>query len=899
MTKAPDRLPSPIPPAASIRMLRDAVTKLSERGSVEVQAVRDAFITGTPPVQTAGSGSKADFINRFGGSGVAGDITKSTAQFGLATAPIVATVAAPKPELDFIEVGVDASFGVLDSFYTRVVFSIPTDQLGRVSSFRVLRARNGKAQAAKPSFSAMVDSQPVSNRSKSAEGASNAAFRADSVGVGNKLTDFIADDYFSRQRVVVGSSSLRPLPPTANTNRRGTQNGLLSIANGDRSVLENVTFAINQRTLTPAGQVKLPLEVGQRSGVNVLQGSTVGAPSSIVSAANSLGFYEIARLPAVPTRKVGLYSEIECFDPAVVYGASYSYCVVAVARTGFSGPRTRLGTVDILRSVTPATPQVLYGVSGGSPRFSIRSSGSFADHVEVFRRGGNMPSSVVVLNSRRRMIDEGTAVPLDSGFYHIGDIGIGIDRSSVFVDRGISPGQELDYRFYSVDSFGLKSATPFSCSIMLPDVGHTVPLSLPTITAEQGPGGRVLNVLMSSDDPRVTSFVLRRRDLSLHENSYREPTQPDYFMFGSTTVKRARSRIGPVLNQNSSAAWNGIFRSVSGSAAFVDRTVEFDRSYQYSAYGVDARGNRTSTVPSSPIFVAIKPVLDPPTALTGTVLSSDGTPTSILISWTAGAIDFSPNELIGDQDVLFATSQRSVFQAERREVGQSVWQAMPAVTGNYFIDRITTEQAPKFRPSFAVANAEYDYRLIAMQSGAFISTHTDPIRVAVRPEITPPPMIWVRTTSTMVRPMKLVVSWQYEGTFVDTWQVERAATNKLFGSKILSMDSREARGLSYSQLACVTRESSRGHGLSASNVGLDPRVFRGNRFFVDCDISMANSYFYRVRALDSSGHASDWSYGGITLSDSPFDRKFLSSLSDEEKAALSLDPRPLARWERQ
>ena len=899
MTKSPDRLPSPVRAAASIRMLRSAVTKLGMQGSVEVQAVRDAFITGAPPLQTAGSGSKADFINRFAGSGVASDITKSTAQFGLSTAPVVATVSAPKAELDFVEVGVDRAFGVLDSFYTRIVFSISAAELERVSSFRVLRASNGRAQAAKPSFSALIDGAPITGRTKSSENSSNAAFRANGVGVGNKLTDFVADDYFSRQRVVVGSSSLRPLPPTANTNRRGTVSGLLSIANGDRSVLEDVTFAVNQRTLTPGSQISLPLQAAQRNGVNVLQGSTVGSPSAIVASGNSLGFYEIARLPAVPTRRIGLYAEIECFDPSVVYGASYVYCVVAVARTGFSGPRTRLATVDILRTVTPAPPEVLYSVVAGSPRFSIRSSGSFTDHIEVFRRGGNKPESVVMLNSRRKMIDEGSTAVLDSGFYHVGDVGIGADRSSVFVDRGISPGQELDYRFYSVDSFGLKSATPFSCSLMLPDVGHTVPLTIPTITAEQAPGGRVLKVLMSSDDPRITSFVLRRRDLSIRENGYREPTQPDYFVFGKTTSKRSRSRVGPTLNQNSSAAWNGIFKSVSGSATFLDHTVEFDRSYQYSVYGVDIRGNRTSPIPSNPIFVAIKPVLDAPTALTGTVVAVDSEPSHVLISWSPGTIDFSPNELIGDQDVLAATSQRAVFQVERREVGDSVWQSMPAVTGNYFIDRVSDEQTPKFRPPFAVANREYDYRLIAMQSGAFISTHTDSIRIPVRPEITAPPLIWVRATSTVIRPMRLVVSWQYDGTFVDTWQVERASTNKLFGSKILSMDSREARGLSYSQVACVTRESSRGHGISAPNVSLDPKVFRGNRFFVDCDISMANSYFYRVRSVDSSGHMSDWSYGGISLSDSPFDRKFLSSLSDDEKAELSVDPRPLSRWERQ
>lgn len=901
MTKAPTpvRLPSPIPPAASVKVLRVAVSQLSTRGTSDVQAVRQSFVSSVPPLQTVSSGSKADFINRFGGTGVSADITKSTAQFGLSTAPIVAQTPPPKPELDFIEIGTDVSFGVLDSFFTRVVFSITTEELTRVSYFRILRARNGRVVAAKPAFSALTDMLPIGSKSKSTEQSSNAAFRANAIGVGNKLTDFVEDDYFKRQRVVVGSSSLRPLPPTVNSNRRGTPNALVSIANGDRSVLENVSFYVNQRTLTPSQQVSLPLVVAQRNGLNVLRGSTVGSPPSIISEDNSLGFSEVARIPAVASRRLGLYSEMEYFDPAVVYGASYVYCVVAVAKTGFSGPRTRLVTANILRAVPPSSPTVMYGVASGVPRFSVKCSGAFADHVEVFRRGGVPPSSVIILSSNRKMIDGGVSVRLGSGFYHIGDVGIGADRSNVFVDRSVSPGQRLDYRFYAVDSFGLKSSTPFSCSLALPDVGVVVPLALPSITAEQAPGDRTLSVLVSSDDPRMTGFVVHRRDLTLHENSYREPVQPDYFTLGLTTPKRSRSRSGPSLNQNSNGAWNGVYSSAGGSASFLDRTVEFDRVYQYSAYGVDVRGNRTSTAISTPVLVTVKPVLDSPTGLTGTVISDAGAPVGVVLSWTAGALDFSPNDLIGDQNFLAATNQRSVFQVERREVGKPVWQAMPAVTGNYFIDYVRSQPAPKFRPGFAVATAEYDYRVISMQSGAFVSVHTVPVRIPVFPEISAPTMVWVRTSPTSIRPMNIVVSWEYDGVFVDSWEVERAVTNKIFGSKVLSMDSQEARGLSYNQIAKIARESSRGDGLSVLNANRDRKVFIGNRFVSDRDVSMANSYFYRVRALDSAGRVSDWSYGGIVLSDSPFDRKFLSSLSDSEKAALVLDSRPLSKWERE
>lgn len=900
------KLPIPVRPPAPIKTLRDAVSSLAIRGTQEVSTVRQAFVTSAPPLPVFSSGSKASFITGFstpttliGAATIAAtNIVVSTAQFGLATAPVVAPVPPPRPELDFVEVGTDRATGVLDSFFSRVVFSMATADLPRVSYFRILRARLGRVSAPVPAFSAMADSTPLASRTKSFESTSNGAFRAAGIGVGNALTTFVADDTFSKQRVVISSSSLRPLPPVLNTNRRGSSSAaLLSIPNGDRSVIENVRFYVNQRTVAPRTPLGLPLFAGQRQGATVLQGSSVGNSTSIISVGNAPGFSEIARIPVSRGRQVGAFNEFEYIDPSVVYGAGYSYYVVAVSSFGFEGVRTRMVDAEIVRTIPPSTPVVMFAVLGNVPRFSISCSGSFTDHVEVFRRGGAVPESVRLLSTQRAMIDRGTPMRMDSGFYHIGDVGVGPARGSPFVDRDVSPGQSLEYRIYSVDSFGLKSATPFSCSVFLPDHGKVIPLATPAITAEQVTGDRIIRISISCEDSRVTSFVLSRRELTTRENAYKQPTHPDYFRLGVTDPLRARSRSGPALNQFSSRAWNGILRAVSGSAQFDDVTIEFDRIYQYSVHGIDLRGNITADAPSSPIFVAVKPVSDAPTGVTGTLVTDQsGNPSGVLIGWSVGTVDFSPLELIGDQDVFAATEKRSVFQVERRLLGSPVWSALPVTTATHFIDPVSAVQAPKFRPEYALVNSTYDYRVIAMQSGAFISAHTDPVRVIVTPEIFPPSVLAVRSTPTSIRPLSVVVSWQYDGAFVDGWEIERAATNKVFGSRITSMDSGLARGLPYSAVGRITRESSRALGISSIGRAQDPRVFGGNRFFIDRDVSMANSYFYRVRAFDPMGRVSDWVYGGIQLTDSPFDRKFMSSLSDIEKSALALDSRELPGW---
>jgi len=155
--------------------------------------------------------------------------------------------------------------------------------------------------------------------------------------------------------------------------------------------------------------------------------------------------------------------------------------------------------------------------------------------------------------------------------------------------------------------------------------------------------------------------------------------------------------------------------------------------------------------------------------------------------------------------------------------------------------------------------------------------------------------VWVRSTPPDVRPTNLIVSWRYNGDFIDTWEIQRAVTNKIFGSKIFSMDSADAQGLNYAGVAVVTRESSQAEGLSA-DVKLDPKLVPGNRLYIDQNVDLVNSYFYRVRARDINGNCSDWTYAGVNLTDSPTDRKLMSALSDDERVSLANDPRPITNW---
>ncbi len=883
----------------TIDTLKAAVLDLSTVAIANVGVVRTSFINGTAPVQTVSSASIPAFIVGLTSGTVGKTLVNDSKNFGVAAAnPSISIVKPPIPEFDSAAVHTNKSIGVLDSFYVDLTVSIDATLVDRFQSIRILRAKNPNVSGAPvPATSAIIDGMPHGGTRKSSDSIGLKSSQVAQVGVGNKLTTFVQDDPFSKQRVVIASGSLNlPVGPV-NTNKGMTSAGLVTVTGADRSVLESLTFSLNRRTVDPQPSPPIPLNVGNQQGINVLQGSSVTKSSGPVQVNNSAGFSEVARLVPSSAKVIGGFLEFTFRDLAVVYGTSYTYYAVCY-NGSVDGGRSRIVNVDVVRRIPPVTPRVTFGVVAGLPKFSILCSGSFIDHIEVYRRGGTVPAAVRILGSSTAQVTDGPSTLQDNGFYHIGDLSIGADRSVAYVDQVVTPGDTLGYRFYTVDSFGVKSSTPFSCSLDLPSHGHQIPLAVPNITAEQGSGGRTVNVTVTCDDPRVPTLTVSRCDKSGHENSFRLPTTSDYFRIGRVSPKRAGSRSGPHLSQWSRNTWIGDVQLVSGSAQILDTSVDFDRTYQYSVQGVDVHGNLTSATPSEMVSVTVKPISEAPTSLAATVLSgSDETPTSVLLTWIGGTSDFSPNELIGDQDVLSATAVRSLYQVERRPLNESAWKAMPATTGSYFIDVISDADAPAYRPDFATVGLDYYYRVIAMQSGGFISTYTKPVRVQVTPTIITPSPVWVRSTHTAVRPLQVVVSWNYDGTFVDGWQIERAAVNKVFGAKLTDLNSVDVTGLPYLRVAEVKRESSRASQLSSDTVtGLDRRVFVGDRYYIDPDISLANSYFYRMRAQDENGNVTGWVYVGIQLTDSPFDRKFYSTISVDEKVSLASDPRPIAKW---
>lgn len=871
--------------------LRRAVSRLAGVGRAAVGSVRTAFASGEVPFQTAGSGSVANYLDRFIDEPEAKALVKGTARLGLSSSPGVAVLPPPRPELDEAMLVEDRNRGVLDQFTVHLTVSVRAQDIPRIGSLKVFKAELDRAKVHRPS--AAVLSALPSVGGKGTNHLLATAQRVDDLGVGPTVTTFVTNDVNGPGLIATAPSSRMMNPPLdpRNTNRTGSPAALVDVKGADRSVLEDVTFYLNRRAVGALEDPPRPPLVLPR-GVDRLGDDRVTTSTQIVQESNAMKFTVVGTLsPEGPSAvKVGGTVELSFVDPTVVYGGRYAYYVAATGHEGQLGPRSRIINVTVSRTVPPDQPQVSYSLVSGVPRFSIRCTPG-TSHVEIYRSGRPVDRSQVLGSDESLVVERRIQV---GGFYHLEDVSLGPDGSATYVDRSSSPGDRLVYRFYSVDAYGLKSQTPFTCELRVPAPGERVPLAIPSITTEQVQlGDAAVRVFANVDDERVTAFIFTRREISIGERAVHQVNQPEYVLWGTPDPKRAGSRVGPYPKD---LEWQSVVRPTSGSASFIDTSVRVDRTYQYGVYGVDLRGNMTPVAGAPPLGVYSKPTVDAPTAFKVVLLEESGEPKGVLLTWSPGTSDFSPNDLLEDQDVLAAYSVRSAFQVERRLKGSPFWDALPATTESYFIDQVSDDPAPAFRPPYVVRGLEYEYRVLSMQSGGFLSPRTDPISVTVAPPPMSPGTVWVRSTDITVRPRNVVVSWDMPTRYVLHWEVQRAVVNRVYGSRITSMDSPEARSLPYETVALVAPESSRAAGLEADDRSvLDRSVYVGSRFYVDPDVDPSNSYFYRVRSVGLLGRASDWTYGGIQLVDHAFDRKLSSRITPDMKVRLSEDPSPIVR----
>lgn len=841
-----------LPATQNLNRLKDAVKEISGESKSDIAWVKKSYTESLPirynPIKAP--------VEKY--SEEAKNVIKTTSDLGLNTTIAINVIRPQKPEIDFISIEEDIYFGSIDCFYTRIVISFEKDQLNGIDNIVIMRTPATEIEGInKPSFSALADMSTQNSKK------SSTSYTNNNVGAVNKFNDYLSlnNKITQNKNDVIDNTNNFVMPESA----------LIKIKGVDRSVLEDRNF-YNRNIET--NNIKLPLNVIKKSGINVLQGSTVTSNSETVTQVNnSDGFFEVGKIESRNFKLNGKFAEFEFFDPTVTYGNKYSYFAKSVGVDGISSLRSKIIDIKILRNVSPSTPKILYSIFNKLPRFSIICDDKFISHVEIFRNGKMKPDNVTSINTDDAMVSTVKSNILDSGFYHIGDIALSNDRSVTFVDRNVIHGNTFKYRFYSVDCFGVKSQQPFECTFNIPD-DNTKNIIAPTVTAVNKNGN--IELIIYSNDNRIKFYVIQVKNLSSNSKLYKNSITHDYFNIGNvSSSKRSLSRSGPRMNEFSSDAWSGVIRNTGDITVFLDRAVKFESTYQYIVKGIDLHGNESNYTTSNIIRSIKSSIVNSATNLSSTILLDENNiPSSVKFNWDTDVVSSLPS------DVIDGTDRNKIgFQLEKRKNNEYNWNFISFVTSTFYVD---TDVEP---------NVFYDYRLISMFSGSFVSDYTNTVRTKLFQILQKPDNVKVNITDTSIRPVSIILSWDDKQKYADKWMIQRFVCNKIYGGKISYVDD-SSTDVDWEESYIVTRESSRAHGISFDFIDIDKKYLNSsNRIFIDNNINLSNSYFYRIKAIDTQGNESAWSYVGIKIVDSLHDRKLMSSLSDDDKIKLLNDRR--------
>lgn len=848
-----------------------AAQTAAKNAKASIVSTRSAIASGLAPTIVATSGSARQYVARLVSAAPSGSQKTMAASvgFGLMATRAGSTVGPARPELDRVEIS-SGMAGTEDASQCTVVFSFSAADVGKIRLARVMRADIGVSpRAVTLSPRAVGSLVPFVESRKSQDPLYRVAASISGSSVGSTITNVVRDDAEVGYRTVSGmNSKLRILKSPLQSNRRAGNDSLYVSSDVDPSVAADPQFYINRRTFgdVSGSEKPLTLSVGANFVGPDMRTSFVAKTevAQLPLAKPESPFIEISTIgiDSRSGRTVGDFIEMAVVDPTVLYGRRYAYYVVLVDNEMRQSVRSRIVNADVVLTDAPPTPIVSYVLIAGRPRFSI--SAEKAAKFEVYVKGARRPRPAGTIGGSNSIIQEDVVQDLDSGFRPGFDIAADSRGNGTYVDVFAQPGETLRYRFFSVSAFDVKAQTPFECEITIPDPSRRTVVPQPEVSLDKTIDGHVkLSVSVTSDD--VIGFTILRRDVTMFEKAFHTPNQPSWAPITSRDFKRRASSEGSRIITPS--YWRGYVENTNDVNEMVDLSVSIDRIYQYAVCSHDIRGNVSDQTVTRQIGIYVGENDAPPTMLTA---SFDGT--NVNLSWRKQdeTLDqtFSPDNTI------------ELFQVERREDGQQVWAQLRVGSSQSFVDTVDQNGLERAK--------KYWYRVSSISRDGNQSIISEAVNTFT--ELAPAPVssLRVRSTSLAVKPFANVISWEYDGTEVDSWHVERAVVNKFAASRLTSLTSGEIAALPFVRVATVCRESSRGVSRAIDKtVNLDRSVFIGNRAYIDRDISLENSYYYRVRAVSNGGLTSEWSIRGILLADSPFDRKLVSLTDQEERATMA------------
>jgi hypothetical protein len=887
-------------------------------------------------------------------------------------------------DIDHVSVEMHQHKGVLDMFYASIQFTVPRGAMadGSIRAMRIFRATVANPdffyrQPARLSVNAIdrLCAQPLRTRKKNQDHMGQYERQLASMDIDNALSALNPTDPLRKLRVQSSDDRITATDHHS-AHDRPSGDGVadanlasfidpISFRNLDRSValdlksiknlqLQNPHLSVNRPgTGINVGSAAIIANAGKLGKEALRQNRTNFAQANrsnfIIDKANKLEFKEIAVLAPdkLNGRLVGDHVEYTFEDYTIHYARSYRYYIVTVDDNMAESTRSKIVQINVDGLRIPQAPTRASGyILGNAICLNMTVDDLLVEKFEIYRKDltGNPvlgTKKISVMNGVQGYhISEDTRPPLPNGFVQIGET---INRTAVggvFYDRDTKPGHKYVYRVYSVDVFGNKSESPREFQIFWPENEKHVDLATPQLMAELDSFTGQVKLTFHCDDTRVTRLFLARRDTSLGQSAFVPPGQIEHIKLGLTDRARAGHRFDDIrfgYDSDKKKFWNGLFENHQEPIVFRDQAVTSERTYQYQLYGIDRFGNRTPTVISPSLFIAIAASVYEPQNLQAHVRNAGSAVSGIELTWQDGNIDIAAEDRVGNRESLLETNVRTLYQVSRRRVGESNWYNFPMTENKSFFDAasppvsaifyktpealtvpagfaeqqylrsIGTQQSASIpsklvpdpqSPPQVIQNETYGYRVQAFQSGNFISNFSTVVVINASVPVTSPLNFRVKPNDSKARPFYVALNWDTakESGVVDHWEIERAAVNNVAAAKLNNLNAADFANLEYRPFKNVFAESSRfrertddDHAAAGFLGGTGATsLLTGQHHYIDQEVEFGNTYFYRIRSVSvAGGQTSDWVYRGVKITDDSFEKKSDAVLTPNEKNNLS------------
>jgi hypothetical protein len=508
-------------------------------------------------------------------------------------------------------------------------------------------------------------------------------------------------------------------------------------------------------------------------------------------------------------------AEVDFQDKSVGYGETFEYHIVSVPKEIGELPKSNVVRVTIADTTGVRPPETLRAKQATEKEIHLAIKIDSRDKVEsalIFRKAENE----IVYEQLVEATNTSDCINM--------------------IDGNIRYGQGYSYRVFLKNIHGTISepgeASVFASVQKVTPQTRSNNLRIPVFSAVQDQNSSFVKLLIAPNDPGVSYYEIKRRDLTIGERKFAVPSKTETLYGGDGWetnkffVEKETQQIGSQL------------QTVLKPITFIDDTVHPGRIYQYQTRGYDLYGNGSSYALSTVKAEGIK-TLRTPINLRSEILRNF--PFRVKIKWDDDNDASAPGGIIK-------------YRIQRRKFGEKTYETFPVTENNFIVDEIATTDFVKLStekaedtfgkvpnrslqeegvtvsnamrrafklPDFLIDRDIYFYRIAALTDSGEESNYSEEFKLTVLPELSDPINFSVDVENAIVRPLVAHLNWgvDLDKARPDHWVIERKVDSAYDTYSLLG------------------------------------KAYLATEFF-DRTIQPGNQYLYRIKSVDTLGRES-------------------------------------------